>query len=385
MEPEISDKEIPDDVTDDIGLGSICCSVAYSYDGTYVACGLVDGTLALMDSLTKEVLWQRREHVMGIDILAWSKDTYWLMTAARDWWIILWNVATGKPEHKVNFGRAVFYANINPRDPLKYVAIGLDFKLVTGQFDNGKKKSLIDGQRIYTACFLSNGALLTGDSKGALRIFDDNLEVICRKKISSSGIKSIVQPLQNDDSVVLNVGEDVILVVNLPDLKSSPETWIFEPVVKFYDTVGFTKWGRIACSGNGKYTLATSRNDASCLYLWSMMTGTIVRKYTFEEVNMLALAFHPMLPEFLSTALDEDSLFVWEVDFPQGWAALQPGFRAMVEVEEYEEREDEFDVEIDDNRREAKPVDVWTCEFGMPLEIIPVRCVPEAPTALPVS
>ncbi|KAM9915840.1 hypothetical protein OXX59_010342 [Metschnikowia pulcherrima] len=45
-----------------------------------------------------------------------------------------------------------------------------------------------------------------------------------------------------------------------------------------------------------------------------------------------------------STGLDSGTVYLWSVQFPSKWSALAPDFVEIEENDEYEEKEDEFDI-----------------------------------------
>ena len=71
--------------------------VAFSPDGTHIACGDYDGVVHVRDLATGEDVFAPLKHAATVHSVAYSHDGQFLVTAARDATVRLWNAADGLP------------------------------------------------------------------------------------------------------------------------------------------------------------------------------------------------------------------------------------------------------------------------------------------------
>ena len=59
--------------------------------------------------------------------------------------------------------------------------------------------------------------------------------------------------------------------------------------------------------------------------------------------GLLDLVWHPLRPTIASVSTS-GQVFIWSTHHTESWSAFAPDFKELEENEEYEEREDEFDI-----------------------------------------
>lgn len=84
------------------------------------------------------------------------------------------------------------------------------------------------------------------------------------------------------------------------------------------------------------------------IYLWDNVTGSLVQSLEGPKEEVSVALWHPMKPQLITVGALSGQIFVWGPDFPQKWAALVPNIEAIETNIEYIEREDEFDLSVEE-------------------------------------
>ena len=84
------------------------------------------------------------------------------------------------------------------------------------------------------------------------------------------------------------------------------------------------------------------------IYLWDNVTGSLVQALEGPKEEVSVALWHPKKPQMITVGALSGQIFVWGPDFPQKWAALVPNIEAIETNIEYIEREDEFDLPIEE-------------------------------------
>lgn len=118
-------------------------------------------------------------------------------------------------------------------------------------------------------------------------------------------------------------------------------------LAKAFNLVLFrTQWKKCTFSGDGEFIVAGSHRQHA-LYIWDKATGSLVKMLTGQKgETLLDIVWHPVRPIILS--ISTGVVNVWSQAHVELWSAYAPNFKEMDENEEYEEKEDEFDIEDED-------------------------------------
>ena len=154
----------------DCGSEAVVCQ--FNRRGTMLAVGCNDGRIAIWDFMTRGIARQLSSHIHPITSLSWNRSGRKLLSAATDWNVILWDVASGEAELRLRFPSPVAKVQYNPRDrhmflvcPLKHVPT-----LVTLKGDEPTHSTLpTDGEpeANMSGAFNRHGKLIVlGSSKG---------------------------------------------------------------------------------------------------------------------------------------------------------------------------------------------------------------------------
>ena len=129
----------------------------------------------------------------------------------------------------------------------------------------------------------------------------------------------------------------------------------FKPIQALQDAVNGTRWGTCCFSGDGEYLAASSMDEAThTIYVWTAPTkstharlATVLRPSSPNRNGkgwrILDISWHPKRPVIASVAYNGHML-VWAKSYSENWSAFAPNFTPIDFNEEYEEKEDEFDV-----------------------------------------
>lgn len=84
------------------------------------------------------------------------------------------------------------------------------------------------------------------------------------------------------------------------------------------------------------------------IYLWDNVTGSLVQYLEGPKEEVSVALWHPKKPQMVTVGALSGQIFVWGPDFPQKWAALVPNIEAIETNIEYIEKEDEFDLSVEE-------------------------------------
>ncbi|GMG20861.1 unnamed protein product [Ambrosiozyma monospora] len=95
LDPFAVASEYPETLTQTLSFGH-STSVKYNNKGDYLASGLVDGTIVVIDKETNNIIKVLRDHTRSITSLNWSPCGRYILSSSRDWKVNLWDLATGE-------------------------------------------------------------------------------------------------------------------------------------------------------------------------------------------------------------------------------------------------------------------------------------------------
>ncbi|GAA6063382.1 hypothetical protein JCM10212_001481 [Sporobolomyces blumeae] len=91
------------------------------FAGHYIAVGQLDGVVVVLDFETKNIVRWLQGHVKAVTTVSWSHNSRYLLTASRDWNVIVWDLSSaafstvkGERRHTVRFDAPVTSAALHP-------------------------------------------------------------------------------------------------------------------------------------------------------------------------------------------------------------------------------------------------------------------------------
>jgi len=176
-------------------------------------------------------------------------------------------------------------------------------------------------------------------TSGLLTIYEaKTLEVVKRVHTVNHAIKSIA--LSRDGSLfLLNCADRVIRVYDAQK---------YCVLKEFQDVVNRMQWKKCCFSGNGDYVIgASAEKDVHSIYIWNRAFGQLVKIFQANKEVLLDFAYHPTRAVMV-TCTKSGLLHIWAKTYSENWSAFAPDFEQLEENVEYVEREDEFDLELDE-------------------------------------
>lgn len=120
------------------------------------------------------------------------------------------------------------------------------------------------------------------------------------------------------------------------------------PLHKFQDVINRWTWTLAGFSHDGEMVWATFYAVGSHLvYIWDANSGAFVKMIEGPREDLFLAAWDPKKPALI-TASVFGRLFRWTPDYPVKWSALVPGLEEIDDNVEYVEREDEFDLGVEE-------------------------------------
>jgi len=128
-----------------------------------------------------------------------------------------------------------------------------------------------------------------------------------------------------------------------------------KPRFVFQDNISKAPWASCDFSGDGEYIVGGCNSypqpgDNYKLFLWNCITGELVDQLTGPVSSLYSLSCHPTRP-FIAVGTSDGLVDVWGARLD--WVAFAPDFQALQQNELYEEKEDEFDIVVDDNSADS--------------------------------
>lgn len=371
-------KEYPDTLVQTFQYGH-SVTIQFNGKGDYLALGLSDGTIAIYDLVSNGLiaLLSHGGHTRPITSLKWSKCGRYLLSSAQDWCCIVWDLSKANSDifknnpavlHKVKFDSPIWQALFHPLTHLQFSASVFDEDPVYVDLTSGKPqitklqtepvakgdeeeeetKKQDTKHRTLVTCFTPLGDyVMTGTSKGWLNIIStSSFRTVHLVKITNSNIKTLeISP--NGRKLAVNSSDRIIRQINLPDMLNNRDAaqWDFEIEHRYQDVVNRLQWNAVAFNHNSEFLVASTFGQSSQdLYLWETTMGSLVKILEGSHEELIDVKWNYNKCMIGSTGLDSGAVYLWSVQFPLKWSALAPDFVEIEENDEYEEKEDEFDI-----------------------------------------
>ncbi|XP_078430303.1 transducin/WD40 repeat-like superfamily protein isoform X2 [Wolffia australiana] len=374
--------DFPEVIEEYLQHGSMKC-IAFNRRGTLLAAGCADGSCVIWDFGTRGIARELRDEdcVAPITSVCWSKLGQYLLAAATDKSLTLWHVRTGEKTARITLQQTTMHARLHPgaSRPSICLACPLSSAPILVNLDTGSSTVLpvesaagppaarnrfADGSPPFTptaATFNKQGDLVyVGNSKGEILVVDSETARV-RAAVPVAGgsvIKNIVfsrdgrHLLTNSNDRVIRVYENLLPAEGAAGGLAELGGRCLRLCREFSDAVTRVSWKATCFSGDGEWVVGASGNKGEHkIYIWDR-AGRLVKILEGPKEALTDLCWHPVRPLVASASIS-GLVYIWAKDYTENWSAFAPDFKELEENEEYVEREDEFDLIPDLDKKEV--------------------------------
>ncbi|KAF8332697.1 WD40-repeat-containing domain protein [Cantharellus anzutake] len=373
MDSELLDpfvaQELPESVTSTLDDYASCAR--FNSTGRFIAAGRADGWATVWDIDTQGVLRSLPGHYDKITAVSWSRNSRFLLTASRDWNVVLWDLEYGTRVRTIRFDSPVIGASLHPKNCKILLAV-----LSTGQCytvdtrngstervelqyspneaeDEAEQPTSRKKFSITTARFSPDGMLVfVGTSRGDLLVYDlRSKQLVHEEKISNANIKHLEFSAAGGHLAICSSDRVVRIMKRIHASEAQVEMETFQ---KLQDRVGRTPWSSISWSGNGDYVIAGADHKAAhTIYIWDRVSGNLDKILEGPKEPLLDVHCHP-LKSTICSVNTYGGIYIWSTVTTEKWGAFAAHFEELDENVEYVEREDEFDIEDEEVVKKRK-------------------------------
>lgn len=145
-----------------------------------------------------------------------------------------------------------------------------------------------------------------------------------------------------------------------------------DTLFRFADEIDRTIWNGVAFSNDNEYiiggacvfmvfhkthnTPGSGHKAAHYIYIWDTTSGTLIKVVEGPRNPLHDIVWHPTKPHMASID-SHGQILTWTTNNKQRWAAFAPGFEELEANIQYKEREDEFDIYVDQDNKVVKGVE----------------------------
>ncbi|MCO5553069.1 hypothetical protein L7F22_006590 [Adiantum nelumboides] len=385
--------DFPEVIEEYLEQGSARC-ISFNRRGTLLAVGCQDGACVIWDFDTRGVAKELCDTSSSgfVTNVNWSKCGRYLLVAASEGSLALWDVAKGTKISAITLQQSALFARLHPANPSLCLACSLANAPMLVDLNSGTSHSLAmsasktldtgqlarsksaNGNSQFTpsvACFNKRGDLIfVGNSKGDVLITDTvSKQVRALVQIPGGAFIRYFSMSRNGKYVLISSNDrtirlyEILLPVNgasqallalaagqsedemsLEDLKRCGSQCI-QYSKEFQDRVNRVHWRAACFSGDGEYVAGASAvKGEHKIHIWNSKTGQLARILEGPKEGIFDLAWHPSRPIVASVSMTAGVTYIWAKDYTENWSAFAPDFKELEENEEYVEKEDEFDL-----------------------------------------
>lgn len=209
----------------------------------------------------------------------------------------------------------------------------------------------------YAASFTRSGAgILAGGADGLLRAFSfDTIPwrahlVATHEVPGRASIRELSLAARAEVAVVVSA-DRALRLYDTPSLFSSELA--ATPLHAFRDVVNGAQWRCAALSPRAEFVLGGLGVAEHRVAVWRATDGQLEKTLDGPREPIRALVWHPSRAVLVSLGAFSGGLYVWERNVSANWSAFAPDFEELEANEEYEEREDEFDLPDHDHHQRS--------------------------------
>jgi COMPASS component SWD1 len=348
------ENEFPEVIEDCLEDGSACVC-ACNRRGTLLAVGCHDGRCVIWDFDTRGIARVLNGHIHPVTSVSWSRNGRKLLSSSTDWTLKFWDVLSANVDLSIRFESAVLLAQMHPRDNAQCIVCPMMELPVVVNLKTGEKRTLPHSQEtekgskmktnISAASYNKKGdKIYIGDGKGIITIIDSSsLQILQTIKVPGGASIKSIQFSKSGKDFLINSTDRIIRAYDT-------ETLAYR---EFQDCVNRMQWKQCCFSCDADYIIGGSAQKAEHnIYIWNRDNGRLVKILEGPKEGIMDLLWHPVRP-IIASCSTSGVVYIWSTNYTENWSAFAPDFTELQENEEYNEREDEFDI-VDENESENK-------------------------------
>lgn len=216
---------------------------------------------------------------------------------------------------------------------------------------------------IYTS---TGEHILAGTNKGWVNVIDVKTRKTIYSEKPCSGVITTLRLNNSGRVLLINAQDRIVRTFHIPNLAAEDldlDTVHFTKEHTFSDQVNRLSWNHVTFSSASEYVAASTYNNHE-IYVWDRGMGStgLIRILDGPKEEQGVVEWHPDRPFIATCGLETGRIYVWSVIPEQKWSRLAPDFAQVEENQEYEEKEDEFDIygqeELTKRRLDAEDEDI---------------------------
>lgn len=211
-----------------------------------------------------------------------------------------------------------------------------------------------DGSIVECATIHDSGLMFVGLDKGLLNVYSYSASEYMNVTLDFAAPKFAVQHIAVHPKlkqVAMVLKDKTIRIVDIHIQDNSIRVDLRH---KLQDVVNRWPWNVCGFSHDGELIWGASPAKGQHLvYLWDSNSGALVKMLEGPREDLLHALWNPKRPCLITTSAF-GTLLRWVPDYPMRWSALVPGLEELEENVEYIEREDEFDLTVEEELEKEK-------------------------------
>ncbi|KAF8121309.1 WD40-repeat-containing domain protein [Boletus edulis] len=381
----------------------------FNPSGQLLAAARSDGSAVVWDLDTRATVRWCEGHVKGVTAIDWSRNSRYLLTASKDWNIIIWDLASPyDPPHRqatIRFDAPVVAASFHPRNSriiLALLSTGEAYIIDLRSTHRGRFELCVEDEgdervraMMTSARFDPTGRhVFVGTSAGTVYVFNVRTKgLIARHRISGAGVIKGLEFAKGGRRLATNSSDRTIRQFTLPNYPSPPPPFAgngisplsnsppvesttersshpdgngvtsseissvsinahpileteLESTHKFNDPISKVAWHSVSYSPDGEWLAGGAADPATHkIYIWDISNDG-------QFASALDGGREPLIDVHwhpsaprLASTTNQGTILIWHSPSPERWGAFAGGFEEADENVWYEEGESEFDLE----------------------------------------
>ncbi|KAF9242913.1 WD40-repeat-containing domain protein [Melanogaster broomeanus] len=345
-------------------LVSAASFVRYDPSGKFLAAARSDGCAVIWDLDTRAAIRWCEGHVKGVTTVDWSRHSRYILTASKDWNVIIWDLASPydppRRHATIRFDAPVVTASFHPRNSCIVLALlGTGEAYIVdlrsshrGRFELCEEDEDDERPRpmMTTARFDPTGRhIFLGTSAGTICVFNARTKgLVARHRIAGAGVIKSLEFAKGGRRLATNSSDRTIRQFTLPNYPSPPTPYLrrnWSPRIS--STIPYRKvaWHAMSYSPDGEWLAGGAADPATHkIYIWDISNdGQFASALDGGREPLVDVHWHPTASRLASTT-NQGNILIWHCPSPERWGAFAGGFEEADENVWYEEGESEFDL-----------------------------------------